>query len=62
MADEFVRVERTDIRISTLAGTKKADFVDTYTGVLMDVQKAWKQVEKYARKKPVSDDDKESED
>ena len=56
MEGEFVRVEGTDFRKSALAGIKKAEFVDTYTGVLMDVDKAWKQVEKYARKKPVEVD------
>ena len=53
MDSDFVRVEGTDFRKSALAGMKKAQFVEIYTGVLMDVDKAWKQVEKYARKKPV---------
>jgi len=58
---DFVRIEGVEFRISSLAGMKKSDFVETYTGVIMDVQKTWKQVEKYARKKPVIEDSKESE-
>lgn len=50
---DFVNIEGTEFRISALAGMKKSDFMDTYTGVIMDVKKAWKQVEKYAKKKPV---------
>ncbi len=57
MANEFVRVENTDIRISALAGWKKSEFVKTYTGVLMDVEAAWKIVEKYAKRKPVIEDE-----
>ena len=56
MADEFVTVEGTDIRISSLAGWKKAQFVDTYTGILMDVEAAWKKVEKYTKRKPKEED------
>ena len=56
---DFVKVESTKFRISTLAGVKKADFVKTYTGLLMDVQGAWKQVEKYARKKSAVQDESE---
>ena len=56
---DFVTIEGNEFRISSLAGMKKSDFVDTYTGVIMDVQKTWKQVEKYARKKPSVKDDKE---
>ncbi len=56
---DFVKVENTQFRISTLAGMKKADFVKTYTGLIMDVQKAWKEVEKYARKKPATKEESE---
>ena len=59
MADIYVTVEGTQIRISALAGWKKTEFVDTYTGVLMDVEAAWKKVEKYTKKKPVVEEDSE---
>ncbi len=52
-------IEGTEFRISTLAGMKKADFVKTYTGLIMDVQRAWKQAEKYARKKPIVKEESE---
>jgi len=56
---DFIMVEGTEFRISTLAGMKKADFVNTYTGLILDVNKAWMQVEKYARKKPNVKDESE---
>jgi len=46
-------IEGTEFRISALAGVSKSDFFDSYTGVIMDVKKAWKQAEKYTKKKPV---------
>jgi hypothetical protein len=56
---DFVIIEGNEFRISALAGMKKAEFVEAYTGVVMDVQKTWKGVEKYAKRKPVSVDESE---
>jgi len=52
MESEFVKIENTDIRISSLAGWKKSEFINIYTGILMDVESAWKKVEKYTKRKP----------
>jgi hypothetical protein len=49
---DFVMIEGNEFRISSLAEMTKDDFVDTYTGVIMDVKKAWKEASKYAKKKP----------
>jgi len=53
MNSDYVMIEGTEFRISALAGVSKSDFFDSYTGVIMDVKKAWKQAEKYTKKKPV---------
>lgn len=56
---DFVKAEGTQFRISTLAGVKKDDFIKTYTGIIVDVNKAWEQVKVHARKKPAVEKDSE---
>lgn len=55
----FVKIEGNEFRISALAGMKKDDFIKTYTGLIIDVNKSWEQVKVYARKKPVVEKDSE---
>lgn len=49
----FVKIEGTQFNIAALAGVRKDDFIKTYSGVIMDVKKAWEQAKPYTRKKPV---------
>ncbi len=53
MNSDFVKIEGTQFNIAALAGVKKDDFMKAYTGVIMDVNKAWEEAKVYARKKPV---------
>lgn len=50
MNEEFVMVNGTQIRVSSLNDMTESEFKDTYTGVIFDVKTAIKQVRKYLKK------------